>query len=182
MTSSTIAFARRSWSAFCGECMKEIATASTPSAARPSAAARTLASSSSTSTWPSGPTRSAIPWVRSRGASGCGGGRWLSYGVARVPSRRRSVSRKPSVSSAPVFEPLPVSTALVETVVPWTISSIWATNSSKGSSSRPAISSSPRTKASEGSWVVELVLWTRGEPPPRQRKSVKVPPTSMPSR
>ena len=53
--------------------------------------------------------------------------------------------------SSPVAAPLPVSTALVVTVVPWTIRSSRARNSASSSSSSAAISRSPLSSPREGS-------------------------------
>ena len=79
--------------------------------------------------------------------------------------------------------PRRVSTALVVTVVPCTIASISATNDATSVPSSAAISASPVARPTEGSSGVELVLCTIRRPSePITRKSVNVPPTSIPTR
>ena len=98
-----------------------------------------------------------------------------------MPRRIWSASRKPWVVSSPVLAVAPVSTALVVTVVPWTMRCTPARNASSGLPSAVAISSSPAMTATDGSSGVDRTLKMRPAPlPSLNRKSVNVPPTSMP--
>ena len=97
-----------------------------------------------------------------------------------MPRRICRASRKPWVVSRPVFAVAPVSTAFVVTVVPWTMRCTPARNASGVFPSAAAISASPAMTASDGSSGVDSTLKMRPAPPPLSRKSVNVPPTSMP--
>src|SRR5512134_2403376 len=99
-----------------------------------------------------------------------------------MPRRISSASRTPRVVIRPDFAPVEVSVALVVTVVPWTMVSIAAANSASARPCAAAISARPSTTAIDGSAGVESVLWISGSAPSRvTMKSVKVPPTSMPT-
>ena len=82
-----------------------------------------------------------------------------------MPRRIASASRKPAVASSPVFAHLPVITALVVTVVPWTMRIVRASRVLRARPSPSASSASPRITASVGSSGVDSVLWIRSDPP-----------------
>ena len=102
-----------------------------------------------------------------------------------MPHRISRASRTPAVVIRPVRAPLPVRMALVVTVVPWTMVSMEGANSpsASGFSTAAAMPASPSITPSDGSPGVDRTLKTSGSAPSRvSRKSVKVPPTSMPMR
>ena len=96
-----------------------------------------------------------------------------------MPRRISRASRTPAVVIRPVRAPRRVRVALVVTVVPWTITSIDAMKAAKSSA---ASSRRPLMTPTEGSSGVDSTLWITGSTPPaRTKKSVNVPPTSMPT-
>src|ERR1700722_982553 len=92
-------------------------------------------------------------------------------------------SRWPSVVSRPTFAPLCSSSALVATVVPCTMRSVFSNNAASVSPNILANCSSPAITPTDGSSGVEAIFASVEIPSPSTAtRSVKVPPTSMPMR
>ena len=85
---------------------------------------------------------------------------------------------KPSVTSMPVRAPRPSRIALVATVEPWKRSLIAA----RPASSSPTTRSTPVKKPRAGSSGTDETFAVRTVPPSFSTTSVKVPPTSTPTR
>ena len=97
------------------------------------------------------------------------------------PRRIFNMSRNPLVVRNAVFAPFPVNTAFVVMVVPWTMDSISDRNVPRFLSRSSAAFCSPLNTPCSGLEGVVGVLYTRATPSlPVTRKSVNVPPTSMP--
>src|SRR5438034_7075270 len=92
-------------------------------------------------------------------------------------------SRWPSVVSRPTFAPLRSSSALVATVVPWTMRSVLASRPARSVPHSPASRPRPSMRPSDWSRGVDahLAMTTRPVSSTAAR-SVKVPPTSIPIR
>src|SRR5207247_1900253 len=84
------------------------------------------------------------------------------YCASRMPRRIASASRKPRVVSRPTRATSPVRTALVVTVVPWTMTSTSARNASSMRPSPAASSARPVRKPSAESAGVDGVFAARG--------------------
>src|SRR5438552_6240992 len=92
-------------------------------------------------------------------------------------------SRWPSVVSMPAFAPLRSSSALVATVVPWTMKSVAASSERGSVPSSAARRSRPSMTPMDGSSGVEVDLAIVTRPSwSTATRSVKVPPTSIPMR
>ena len=155
---------------------------STPASSSSRIASRAFVSSSGRRTRPRASIRSGTPRVCSRSASGSGF--FMIIQPARGPGvcerARWSTCSKFSVTSSPTFAPFSSSTMLVETVVPCSTVRM-SPGRTLARSSRAVVPSMIPTDWSSG---VEGVFrsWMSPLRSSRSRRSVKVPPTSMPSR
>ena len=182
-SSSTISRVRFSWSGFTNENRYITATEVTPSCFSRCTPRRTACSSSSRTTAPVLSIRSRIGMRARRRAIGIGPGEFGSQ-IDSLWQRRSSISsRWPSVTSSPVFAPFISIIVLSAVVVPCTRISSWAQSSPSDSPKRSASCSKPVMTPRDWSSSVLGVLSSTISPfGVTQIRSVKVPPTSTPTR
>ena len=150
-------------------------SASQPASRRVITASRSSSSSSGVTTLPCASMRSVTSRRSSRGISASKlPVRPQRFGRVRRPSSR--ASRNPRVATSPHFAPLRSRIALVATVVPCTTVSMDATGAPLAS--MPAM----KPSACAPGVLATLAISNRPAAPSKEKTSVKVPPTSTPTR
>ena len=182
-SSSTSSRARSSWAGLVKLWRNITAIERQPSFFKRCTPARTASSSSGRTTLPSKSTRSGIGMRARRRAIGGGAG-YDGSQISSLCTRRSSISsRWPSVTSRPVAAPSISIIVLSAVVVPCTSASSAAHSSAGAMSSVPASWASPFMTPSDWSSDVVGVLSSTSSPAGvTQMRSVKVPPTSTPTR
>ena len=144
-------------------------------------AARAASSSRGRRTFPRESSRSLMPRVNARSASGSGFCMIIqpASGPGVWERARCSNCSKFSVTSSPTFAPFSSSMMLVDTVVPWSTdrTSRGRTSASARSAAVPVMSPTDWSSGVDGvflRWISPLCSSSSS-------RSVKVPPTSMPS-